>query len=145
MTKVKKALEESENKLKTWKKRCLDSEKKFKNKDKELKKENATLKKEVVDKKEAWAGLGADLVGLQKYIIIENTNDFNKAIRQIELLYQELSSKDARFDVNKDILDHQMMDVDNIMIVKTTMIEDATDETFDEETTEVSSSIVADP
>ena len=67
-------MKEENKKLGTWKTRCLDLEKKAKNKKKEL-------KKEVANGKKAWGKLEADMLGLQKCIMIEHTNGFNMALK----------------------------------------------------------------
>ncbi|KAG2402914.1 uncharacterized protein HKW66_Vig0248170 [Vigna angularis] len=126
-----------------------DDDKQAWNKEKKLKKEIDTLKKDVAEEKEARARLEADLVGLQKYIIIEHTNEFRKVIRMAKFLYQEVSFTDAIFNVNKDIFEVRMMDVDEIVaaiaIKKTIMVEDVVDDAFKGETAKVSPSIAIDP
>lgn len=74
-------MEDKEKKLGAWKTRCLDLEKKTKNKGKKLKKGIDDLKKAIDDDREPQERLEAYLVGLQKYIITEHTNDFNKDLR----------------------------------------------------------------
>jgi len=58
------------------------------------------------------------MVKLQQFIIYEHTKGFIKALRQVEFLYEEVSSKNARFDVNKDIYECRMLDVDDIVVAK---------------------------
>lgn len=56
-----------------------------------MEEENKALKKEFKEERQGWATTEAEMVGLQKYILTKNTNNFNKVIRQAHFLYQEIS------------------------------------------------------
>lgn len=107
------------------------------------------MKKDVAEEKETRVRLEADLVKLQKYIIIEHTNEFKKVFRLAEFLHQDVSFIDARFDVNKDIFEARKMDVNEITTVKVTekmvIVEDFDDDASEGETTKVSLSIATNP
>lgn len=85
---------------------------------------------------------------MQKYITTEHTNNFNKAIHPVEFLYQEASSKDVRFNVNKGIFKGWMIDKDEIVTTKagenTTMVKDVKGEESGEETVRASPLVVVD-
>jgi len=48
----------------------------------------------------------------------EHVNGFQKALRQAEFLYREVSVTDCRFNVNLDVYDDRMLDVAEISRLK---------------------------
>jgi len=60
--------------LVSWKVRCLDSEKKMKEKIKDLEEDND-------EPKEKYTGIDSELEDLKEYIIQEHINGFNKGLR----------------------------------------------------------------
>ena len=48
----------------------------------------------------------------------EHVNGFQKALRQAEFLYREVSVTDCRFNVNLDVYDGRMLDVAEISRLK---------------------------
>jgi len=48
----------------------------------------------------------------------EHVNGFQKALRQAEFLYREVSVTDCRFNVNLDVYDNRMLDVAEISQLK---------------------------
>ncbi|KOM27766.1 hypothetical protein LR48_Vigan462s001900 [Vigna angularis] len=143
-----KALKENTKQLKTWKTRCLDYEKKNQNKEKDMKNEIEALKKELTEEKEGRVRLEFDMVGLQKYIITKHDNNFINAIHQVKFFYQEVTLKDARFDVNKGIFKGRLIDEDEITTTEAVenkaMVKDVEGEESREETVRASPSVVFD-
>ena len=60
----------------------------------------------------------SEVFGLQQAVYNEHVNGFQKALRQAEFLYQEVSVTDCRFNVNLDVFDDRMLDVAEISRLK---------------------------
>ena len=56
----------------------------------------------------------SEVFGLQQAVYNEHVNGFQKAVRQAEFLYREVSVTDFRFNVNLDVYDNRMLDVAEI-------------------------------
>ncbi|QCE03551.1 hypothetical protein DEO72_LG8g1576 [Vigna unguiculata] len=82
-------------------------EKKLKAKQTELDGVNAT-------KEAAAEEAASEVFGLQQAVYNEHVNGFQKALRQAEFLYREVSVTDCRFNVNLDVYDGRMLDVAEI-------------------------------
>jgi len=48
----------------------------------------------------------------------EHVNGFQKALRQVDFLYKEVSVSDCYFNVNLDVYDNRMLDVAKISRLK---------------------------
>jgi len=86
-------------------------EKKLKAKQMELDGVNAT-------KEAAAEEAASEVFGLQQAVYNEHVNGFQKALRQAEFLYREVSVTDCRFNVNLDVYDDRMLDVEKISRLK---------------------------
>jgi len=62
---------------------------------------------------------------LQQAIYSEHVNGFQKALRQVDFLYREVSVIDYRFNVNLDVYDNRMLDVAKIGRLKAVLEVDA--------------------
>ena len=60
----------------------------------------------------------SEVFGLQQAMYNEHVNGFQKALRQAEFLYWEVSVTDCRFNVNLDVYDDRMLDVAEISRLK---------------------------
>jgi len=101
--KEKEEWEAEWKRLATWRVRCLDSEEK-------LKGQIADLEADYDDIKEKHDGLEGELDDLKSCIIQEHSNGFQKGVRQTTFFYGNVDVNDARFDVNKDIVDKVLID-----------------------------------
>ncbi|QCD86965.1 hypothetical protein DEO72_LG3g1496 [Vigna unguiculata] len=86
-------------------------EKKLKAKQMELDGVNAT-------KEAAAEEAASEVFGLQQAVYNEHVNGFQKALRQAEFLYREVSVTDCCFNVNLDVYDDRMLDVEKISRLK---------------------------
>ena len=86
----------------TWKVRCLDLESK-------LNKRIADLEADYDELKEKYEGAEVELDDLQGCIIQEHINGFKKGLRQAAFFWQDVDAADTRFDVNKDVVDGQLV------------------------------------
>jgi len=101
----KKAREEwmeEKKRLGTWKVRCLDSENKLKGRIVELEPDYDEVKEKI-------GGLELELEDLKSCIIQEYINEFQKCLRQAAFLYKDIDVSDSRFDVNKDVVDGELV------------------------------------
>jgi len=99
--KEKESWEEEKKRLGTWKVRCLDSEGK-------LNKRIADLEADYDELKEKYEGAEVELDNLKGCIIQEHINGFQKGLRQAVFFYQDVDAAD-KFDVNKDVVDGQLV------------------------------------
>jgi len=83
--------------------RCLDSEEKLKGR-------IADLEADYDEIKEKHDGLEVEMEDLKSCIIQEHINDFQKGVRQATFFYESVDVNDARFDVNKDVVDGVLVD-----------------------------------
>ncbi|QCD83028.1 hypothetical protein DEO72_LG2g3370 [Vigna unguiculata] len=104
----KKKLEAEVKKLKVG---VLAAEKKLKLKQVEVDELQARKKAE---SEEAADGIS----GLQQAVYTEHVKGFEKALRQADFLYKEVSVTDCRFNINLDIYDNKMLDVAKISKLK---------------------------
>ncbi|QCE10814.1 hypothetical protein DEO72_LG10g2046 [Vigna unguiculata] len=94
--------EEERKRLGTWKVRCFDSEGK-------LNKRIADLKADYDDLKEKYEGVEVELDDLKGCIIQEHINGFQKGLRQAAFFYKDVDAADSKFDVNKYVVDGQLV------------------------------------
>jgi len=59
--------------------------------------------------KEKNGGLELELEDLKGCIIQEHINGFQKCLRQAAFFYKDIDVSDARFDVNKDVVDGELV------------------------------------
>jgi len=104
----KKKLEAEVKKLKVG---MLAAEKKLKLKQVEVDELQARRKAESEEAAD-------EISGLQQAVYSEHVKGFEKALRQAEFLYKEVSVTDCRFNVNLDIYDNKMLDVAEISKLK---------------------------
>jgi len=83
--------------------RCLNSEEK-------LKGQIADLEADYDEIKEKHDGLKVEMEDLKSCIIQEHINGFQKGVRQAAFFYENVDVNDARFDVNKDVIDGVLVD-----------------------------------
>jgi len=88
--------------LRTWKVGCLDSEEKFKGKIPDLEVDYDELK-------EKHEGLEVELEDLKSCIIQEHINGFQKRVKQAAFFCKDIDVADLRFDVNKEVVDEQLI------------------------------------
>jgi len=81
----------------------LDSETKLKGR-------IADLKADYDELKEKHEGVEVELEDLKSCIVQEHINGFQKGVRQAAFFYKEVDVADPRFDVNKDVVDGQLID-----------------------------------
>ncbi|QCD89124.1 hypothetical protein DEO72_LG4g62 [Vigna unguiculata] len=93
---------EEKKRLKTWKVRYLDSEEKLKGRITDLEANCDELK-------EKHEGVEVELKDLKSCIIQEHINGFQKGVRQAAFFCKEVDVTDPRFDVNKDVVDGQLI------------------------------------
>ena len=82
--------------------RCLESEKK-------LKERIVDLEANYDELKEKHGDLETELEDLKGCIIQEHINGFQKGLRQTTFFHKEIDTSDARFDVNKDMIVGQLV------------------------------------
>jgi len=104
----KKKLEDEVKKLKVG---VLAAEKKLKLKQVEVDELQARRKAESEEAAD-------EINGLQQAVYSEHVKGFEKALRQAEFLYKEVSVTDCRFNVNLDIYENKMLDVAEISKLK---------------------------
>lgn len=81
---------------------------------------------EVLAAKEAAAEEAAsEIYGLQQAIYSEHVNDFQKALRQVDFLYKEVSVTDRQINVNLNVYDNRMLDIAEIRRLKVVVEADA--------------------
>ena len=105
----------------TWKVRCLDSEGK-------LNKRIADLEADYDDLKEKYEGAKVELDDLKGCIIQEHINGFQTGLRQATFFYKDVDATDSKFDVNKDVVDGQIVNE-----AESSLEEEAEKETVEEE------------
>ena len=93
---------EERKKLGTWKVWCLESKRKLKGKFVDLEANSNELK-------EKHGGLETELENLKGCIIQEHINGFQKGLRHAAFFYNDVDVSDSRFDVNKDVVDGQLI------------------------------------
>ena len=100
--KERESWEEEKKRLGTWKVRCLDSEGK-------LNKRIADLEADYDELKEKYEGAEGELDDLKGCIIQEHINGFQKRLRQATFFHQDVDAADSWFNVNKDVVDRQLV------------------------------------
>jgi len=100
--KEKEEWKEEKRRLGTWKVHCLDLEEKFKV-------NIADLEADYNELKEKHEGLEVELEDLKGCIIQEHINGFHKGLRQASFFYKDVDVADPKFDVNKDVVDDQLI------------------------------------
>ena len=100
--KEREGWEEEKKRLGTWKVPCLDSETKLNGR-------IADLEADYNELKEKYEGVEVELADLKGCIIQEHINGFQKGVRQVTFFCQDIDAADPRFDVNKDVLDDQLV------------------------------------
>ena len=80
----------------------MDSEEKFKGR-------IADLEADYDELKEKHEGVEVELKDLKSCIIQEHINGFQKGVRQAAFFCKEVDMTDPRFDVNKDVVDGQLI------------------------------------
>jgi len=86
----------------SWRVRCLDSEKKLNEKITDLTNDYDELK-------EKHDGLESELEDRKGHIIQEQINGFHKGLQQATFFHKDVDTSDAKFDVNKDVVDGQLV------------------------------------
>ena len=97
--------EAERKRLATWRVRCLDSEEK-------LNKRIGELEEDYDELKEKYDGTIGELDDLKNSIIQEHINSFEKGLRQAAFFHEEVDIMDAKFDVNKDVIDGRLVKED---------------------------------
>ena len=69
----------------------------------------ANLEADYDELKEKHEGLKVDLEDLKGCIIQEHINSFQKGLRQAAFFCKDVDLSDSRFDVNKDVVDGQLI------------------------------------
>jgi len=82
--------------------------------EKKLAAKQVELDEAIAAKNAAAEEAASEIDGLQQAIYSEHVNGFQKALRQAEFLYREVSVTDCRFNVNLDVYDNRMLDVAEI-------------------------------
>jgi len=100
--KEKESWKVEKKRLGTWKVCCFDSEGK-------LNKRIADLEADYNELKEKYEGVEVELDDLKGCIIQEHINGFEKGLRQAAFFYQDVDAADSKFDVNKDVVDGQLV------------------------------------
>ena len=96
---------EEKKRLGTWKVRGLDLEENFKGRIVDLEADYDELK-------EKHEGVEVELKDLKNCIIQEHINGFQKGVRQAAFFCKEVDVADPRFDVDKDVVDGQLINED---------------------------------
>jgi len=94
---------EEKKRLGTWKVRCLDSEERHKARIDDLESDYDELK-------ENHEVLEVELHDLKGCVIQEHINGFQEGLRQASFFCKDVDVADLRFDVNKDVVDGQLVD-----------------------------------
>jgi len=105
LEKAKESWEAERKRLATWRVRCLDSEEK-------LNKRIGELEEDYDDLKDKYDGVVGELDDLKINIIQEHINGFEKGLRQAAFFHQDVDITDAKFDVNKDVVDGKLVKED---------------------------------
>jgi len=100
--KEREGWEEEKKRLGTWKVHCLDSESKLNGR-------IADLEADYDELKEKYEGVEMELDDLKGCVIQEHINGFQKGVRQVAFFCQDIDATDPRFDVNKDVVDGQLV------------------------------------
>ena len=82
--------------------------------EKKLAAKQVELDEAIAAKNAAAEEAASEIDGLQQAIYSKHVNGFQKALRQAEFLYREVSVTDCRFNVNLDVYDNRMLDVAEI-------------------------------
>jgi len=69
----------------------------------------ADLEADYDELKEKQEGLEVELEDLKGCIIQEHINGFQKGVRQAAFFFKDIDQSDSRFDVNKDVVDGQLI------------------------------------
>jgi len=101
--KEKEEWEEERKRLATWRVCCLDLEEKLKGRIVDLEADYGLMK-------EKHDGLEVEMEDLKSCIIHEHINGFQKGLRQAAFFYENVDGNDARFNVNKDVVDGLLVD-----------------------------------
>jgi len=105
LEKAKEGWEAERKRLATWRVRCLDSEEK-------LNKRIGELEEDYDDLKDKYDGAVGELDDLKNNIIQEHINGFEKGLRQTAFFHQDVDVTNSRFDVNKDVIDGNLVQED---------------------------------
>jgi len=105
LEKAKEGWEAERKRLATWRVRCLDSEEK-------LNKRIGELEEDYDDLKDKYDGAVGELDDLKISIIQEHINGFEKGLRQTAFFHQDVDVTDSRFDVNKDVINGNLVEED---------------------------------
>jgi len=105
LEKEKERWEVERKRLATWRVRCLDSEEK-------LNKRIGELEEDYDELKDKYDGVVGELDDLKNCIIQEHINDFEKGLRQAAFFHEEVDITNAKFDVNKDVIDGRLVKED---------------------------------
>jgi len=100
--KEREGWEEEKKRLGTWKVRCLDSETK-------LNERIVDLEADYDELKEKYEGVEVELEDLKGCFFQEHINGFQKGVRQAAFFCQDIDAADPRFDVNKDVVDDNLI------------------------------------
>ena len=100
--KEREGQEEEKKRLGTQKVHCLDSETK-------LNEMIADVEADYDELKEKYEGVEVELEDLKGWIIQEHINGFQKGVRQAAFFCQYIDAADPRFNVNKDVVDDQLV------------------------------------
>ncbi|QCE10675.1 hypothetical protein DEO72_LG10g1906 [Vigna unguiculata] len=82
--------------------------------DKKLKANQVEVDEMKVAKEVATEEATTKIFGLQQAIYYEHVNAFQKALRQEDFLFKDVSMTDFRFNVNLDVYDNRMLDMSEI-------------------------------
>jgi len=105
LEKAKESWEVERKRLATWRVRCLDSEEKLNKRIRELEEVYEELK-------EKYDGAMGELDDLKNCIIQEYITDSEKGLRQAAFFHQDVDITNAKFDVNKDVVDGKLVKED---------------------------------
>jgi len=86
----------------SWRVRCLDSERK-------LNEKIIDLETDYDELKEKHDRLESELEDLKGHIIQKHINDFHKGLRKTTFFLKDVDASDAKFDMNKDVVDRQLV------------------------------------
>ena len=100
--KEREGWEEEKKRLGTWKVCCLDSGSKLNGR-------ITNLEADYDELKEKYEGVELELDDLKGCIIQEHINGFQKGVREATFFCQDIDATDPRFDVNKDVVDGQLV------------------------------------
>ena len=102
LEKAKEGWEAERKRLATWRVRCLDFEEK-------LNKRIGELEEDYDDLNDKYDEAVGELDDLKNSIIQEHINGFEKGLRQTAFFHQDVDVTDSRFDVNKDVIDGNLV------------------------------------